>query len=338
MTVPVSAPLVSIIVPAFNAERFVARALRSALGQAYPNLEIIVVDDGSTDRTAEIVRSCSDPRIRLVVQANRGQAAARNHGIRLSAGKYVTFLDADDAYLPAKVERQVAFLEATPGFQGAFCDAAHFYSRDPRTLLGRRRGRGSGDFFRDLLHGSMINPNTLMLAGDLVRNGFLFREDRYYPEEWELCLRLARAGVRVGHQDEALVVVELREDSNTAMEIQWRLKRHTLEMFERLFAGMPEDERRALHAKAVLRSCRRKLAFACLVARDPAGSIAVTAEMIPRPLGTILRGVLRVVPPAPVRAIGGRAWRLRQRLGFYRIETPAVVQAWARVLGDGAGG
>ncbi|TMI85021.1 MAG: glycosyltransferase family 2 protein [Bacillati bacterium ANGP1] len=318
---PVPAPLVSIIVPAFNAERFVARALRSALGQAYPNLEIIVVDDGSTDRTAEIVRSFSDPRIRLVVQANRGQAAARNHGIRLSAGKYVTFLDADDAYLPAKVERQVAFLEATPGFQGAFCDAAHFYSRDPRTLLGRRRGRGSGDFFRDLLHGSMINPNTLMLAGDLVRNGFLFREDRYYPEEWELCLRLARAGVRVGHQDEALVVVELRDDSNTAMEIQWRLKRHTLEM-----------------SKAVLRSCRRKLAFACLVARDPAGSIAVTAEMIPRPLGTILRGVLRVVPPAPVRAIGGRAWRLRQRLGFYRIETPAVVQAWARVLGDGAGG
>ena len=98
-----------------------------------------------------------------------------------------------------------------------------------------------------------------------------------------------------------------------------------IEMFERLFAGMPEAERRALHAKAVLRSCRLKLAFACLVARDPAGSIAVTAEMIPRPLGTILRGVLRVVPPAPVRAIGGRAWRLRQRLGFYRIETPAVV-------------
>ena len=338
MTVPVPAPLVSIIVPAFNAERFVARALRSALGQAYPNLEIIVVDDGSTDRTAEIVRSFSDPRIRLAPQTNRGQAAARNHGIRLSAGKYVTFLDADDVYLPAKVERQVAFLGATPGYQGAFCDAAHFYSRDPRTLLGRRRGRGSGDLFTDLLHASMINPNTLMLAGDLVRNGFLFREERYYPEEWELCLRLARAGVRVGHQDEALVVVELREDSNTAMEIQWRLKRHTLEMLERLFAGMTEHERRGLNAEAILQSCRIKLAFACLVARDPAGSIAVTAEMIPRRVGTILRGVLRVVPPAPVRAIGGRAWRLKQRLGFYRIETPAVLQAWAHLLEGGAAG
>jgi glycosyltransferase involved in cell wall biosynthesis len=334
--VTVPAPLVSIIVPAFNAERFIVRAIRSALGQAYPDLEIIVVDDGSTDGTAEIVRSFSDPRIRLVPQANRGQAAARNHGIRLSAGKYVTFLDADDAYLPEKVRRQVAFLEANPGYQGSFCDAAHFYSRDPETLLGRKPGHGSGDLFTDLLHASVINPNTLMLAGDLVRNGYLFREERYYPEEWELCLRLARAGVRLGHLDEALVVVELREDSNTAMEIQWALKRHTLEMFERLFAGMTEHERRALNAEAILQSCRMKLAFACLVARDPVGSIAVTAGMIPRSLGTILRGVLGIVRPAPVRAIGGTAWRLKQRLGFYRIEAPAVVQAWVRLRENGA--
>lgn len=319
-------PLVSVVVPAYNAERFLGRAMRSALAQTYANLELIVVDDGSTDGTADVIRSFQDRRVGHFSQPNRGQGAARNHGIRVSSGGYVTFLDADDVYLPDKVRRQVAFLETHQDCQVVFCDALHFYSRRPSTLLARRAAPGSGDIFRDLLRASLINPNTMMVAGDILRGGLLFREDRYYPEEWDLCLRLARAGYRFGRQDEPLVVVEIREDSNTAMAIQWTLKRHTLGMFERLFSQMTEEERAAYGADEVLRSCRAKLAWSALVSPDPARVFESAAGGLPPSLAAVIRGALKIVPAGVVRASACGVWRLRQRLSFTQVGDRAVEQ------------
>ncbi len=102
-------PLVSVVIPAFNAYTFIERTLRSAARQTYPALEIIVVDDGSTDDTAKLVKRCAmnDPRIRLLRTPNRGVAAARNTGIEASSGRFVAFLDADDLWHPTKIEKQV---------------------------------------------------------------------------------------------------------------------------------------------------------------------------------------------------------------------------------------
>lgn len=105
--------LVSIVMPVFNGERYVAAALESLLGQTYPALEVIVVDDGSTDGTADVVRRHSG--VRLVQQKNAGPAVARNFGIENSRGRYISFVDHDDLWLPEKVERQVALLEACGG-------------------------------------------------------------------------------------------------------------------------------------------------------------------------------------------------------------------------------
>ncbi len=324
-------PLVSVVIPAYNAERFLGRAMRSALAQTYAHLELIVVDDGSTDGTAEVIRSFRDRRVQHLSQPNRGQGAARNLGIRASAGRYVTFLDADDVYLPEKVQRQVDFLETHRDCQVVFCHALHFYSRRPDRLLARRAGPGSGDIFRDLLRASFINPNTMMIAGDTLRGGFLFREERYYPEEWDLCLRLARTGHRFGQQSEGLVVVEIREDSNTTMAVQFPLKRHTLEMFERLFSGMASEERAAYDADAVLRSCRRKLALASLVSADPARAFESTAHALPRALVVVLRILLKIVPADLVRATVAAIWRRRQRLSFVEVSRPAVAQVWSLI-------
>ena len=328
------APLVSVVVPAYNAERFLGRAMRSALTQTYTRLELIVVDDGSTDGTAQVIRSFPDSRVRHFSQPNRGQGAARNHGIRVSAGRYVTFLDADDAYLAWKVQRQVEFLETHQEFQVTFCNALHFYSRRPARLLERRVASGSGDIFRDLLRASLINPNTLMVAGEILRDGFSFREERFYPEEWDLCLRLARAGYRFGHQPEPLIVVEIRDDSNTAMAIQWTLKRYTLEMFECLFAGMTEQERVAFGADEVLRSCRTKLAMAALVSPDPAGAFKATPREFPRALEAVLTGLLKIIPRGVVPALTSGLWRLRHRLSFVRVRDSGVQRAWAAVLAE----
>lgn len=108
-------PHVSVVIPAYNGERFVGEAVGSVLGQTFADLECIVVDDGSTDSTAVVVEAVDDPRLRLVRQDNQGVSEARNRGIDEATGSLVAFLDADDVWLPTKLARQVSLFEDRPG-------------------------------------------------------------------------------------------------------------------------------------------------------------------------------------------------------------------------------
>jgi glycosyltransferase involved in cell wall biosynthesis len=103
-------PLVSVVIPVFNAERFLEKTLLSALNQTYANYQIIIVNDGSTDSSLQIVAKLSDPRIQVIEQKNGGVASARNSGLRHASGEYVAFLDADDLWRPTKLERQMEML------------------------------------------------------------------------------------------------------------------------------------------------------------------------------------------------------------------------------------
>jgi glycosyltransferase involved in cell wall biosynthesis len=100
-------PLVSIIIPAYNAQEWIADTIQSALAQTWPHKEIIVVDDGSRDRTAAVARRFVSKEVAVVSTRNQGAAAARNHGLRLSQGDYIQWLDADDLLAPDKIERQL---------------------------------------------------------------------------------------------------------------------------------------------------------------------------------------------------------------------------------------
>ena len=113
-------PLVSIVIPVFNAERFLAKTLSSVLQQTYENLEIIIVDDGSTDTSGKIAAesAISDPRIRVITQTNAGVASARNTGLHQSSGEYVAFLDADDIWHPTKIARQMDVLRTSTNLTG----------------------------------------------------------------------------------------------------------------------------------------------------------------------------------------------------------------------------
>jgi len=107
-------PLVSVVIPVFNAERYIADAVHSALRQSHTNLEVLVVDDGSTDNTAEVVAQIQDPRVRLISQYNQGQSVALNKGVENARGVYIKLLDADDCLNPSHIEAQLDAIGADP--------------------------------------------------------------------------------------------------------------------------------------------------------------------------------------------------------------------------------
>ncbi len=114
-----SAPLISVIIPAYNAAPWLAATLNSVLGQTVRDFEILVIDDGSRDATPEILAQFGPP-VRAISQQNAGVSASRNRGLAEARGHYVAFLDADDVWKPAKLDRQLAALQANPGFRACY--------------------------------------------------------------------------------------------------------------------------------------------------------------------------------------------------------------------------
>ncbi|MGF1487831.1 MAG: glycosyltransferase family 2 protein [Prochloraceae cyanobacterium] len=122
--------LVSVIVPTYNVEQYIARTISSVLAQTYSNFELLIIDDESPDRSIEICQQFKDPRIKIIRQKNRGLAGARNTGIRHAKGDYLAFLDADDLWLPEKLEKHVKHLESSPDVGVSFSRSAFIDTED----------------------------------------------------------------------------------------------------------------------------------------------------------------------------------------------------------------
>lgn len=115
---------VSVVIPVYNVEKYIAQTIESVLAQTYQDFEIIIVDDGSVDQTLAICQQFNEPRLQIIQQKNRGASSARNRGIRYSQGEYIALLDGDDKWLPEKLEHQVQHLETRPELGVSFCRAA----------------------------------------------------------------------------------------------------------------------------------------------------------------------------------------------------------------------
>jgi glycosyltransferase involved in cell wall biosynthesis len=115
---------VTVIIPVYNVERYIAAAIQSVLAQTHSNFELIIISDGSTDRSIEICRQFADSRIRILQQPNKGPAAARNLGVQQATGDYIAFLDGDDLWEPNKLAKHIEHLEQNPGVGVSFCRSA----------------------------------------------------------------------------------------------------------------------------------------------------------------------------------------------------------------------
>lgn len=194
-------PLVSVIIPAYNADQFIAQAIQSVMDQTYRWYEIIVVDDGSTDETQGILKGFSG-QIRCMYQENRGPSVARNVGIAIAQGKYICFLDADDLWTSDKLEIQVAFLERHSDIALVFSDHQDFQEGyvAPHSFLDDKR-KTFGDalvtevpiqkaFFR-LIQENFISTPTVMLRKTCFDKAGLFDANLWSVEDRDLWLRIA---------------------------------------------------------------------------------------------------------------------------------------------------
>lgn len=192
-------PLVSVVMPLYNAAPYVADAVRSILAQTFTDFELVVVDDGSTDGSATVVETLGDPRVHLVRQPNSGRPAVpRNRALARARGKYVAFLDADDLWLSHTLERQVDALERRPdvalvyGWAEAFGSSGTLGYRGPKRSLRETRV-----FQRLLLEQSFIPISTVMVRRDVLDavGGFDEAPELRGVEDYDLVVRIAH-----GHQ------------------------------------------------------------------------------------------------------------------------------------------
>ena len=182
-------PTVSVILPTYNRGWIVTQAIESVLDQAYGNLELIVVDDGSTDDTPRLLSAYGD-RIRAIRQANRGVSAARNAGIRAAAGDLIALLDSDDTWLPEKTTAQVDFFKAHP--ESLVCQTEEIWIRNGvRVNPGRRHRKTAGMIFERSLALCLVSPSAVMMRKSLLDDVGLFDERLPACEDYDLWLRIA---------------------------------------------------------------------------------------------------------------------------------------------------
>lgn len=188
--------LVSVMMPAYNAERYIAHAVQSVLDQTYTQWELLVVNDGSTDGTEQVVRGFGDPRIRLINKTNGGESTARNMALDHSKGDFIAFLDADDLFEPHHLARTVAYLQAHPECDAVYTDGMYI---DPdgaavEPLSSRRRGPFEGDIFEALVRASDVfgPPICILLRRAAVKErGLRFDPRIVIGPDWEFFTRFA---------------------------------------------------------------------------------------------------------------------------------------------------
>jgi glycosyltransferase involved in cell wall biosynthesis len=205
---------VSVIIPAYNAGKFLSRALESLFAQTRPAQEIIVVDDGSTDNTAEVAQSYG-ARIKYIHQANAGLSGARNTGIKAACGNWIAFLDADDEWLPEHLQMQVDHLRRNPHLVWTTSNFwRYFYEQnrkvpdlDPEKAKNLLEGKEYFEsFFQAYLHHAYGCVDTMLIKKEVLQEAGLFNVEQRVTEDIDMWFRIAYRHRQIGYLAAPLAV------------------------------------------------------------------------------------------------------------------------------------
>jgi len=292
------AGLVSVIVPCYNGASFLEEALRSALSQSYPDVEIIVVDDGSTDNSAEIAQRFP---VRYIRQENRGLTPTRNRGVRESRGSYIVFLDADDRLKPEAIEAGIRLLERNPECAMAVGDHT-FISAEGTFLAGSRKNVLAAHHYEALLKSNFIEMiSTVLFRRDVFETVGGFDTSLRVAEDYELYLRVARSYPVCCH---SAVVAEYRIHASNASHNSELMLTMTLQVLksQARFVGLNVRRMIAFHEgfRIWRRQYGRQLAselarsISKLPAKDRTRKLLLLANHYPQ--GLLMIMFLRMMP------------------------------------------
>jgi glycosyltransferase involved in cell wall biosynthesis len=302
------APTVSVIVPTYNCGRFIADALASILAQTVRDFEVIVIDDGSTDDTWKRVQAFG-PSVKYIYQPNAGVSAARNTGIQASRGLLIAFLDADDVWLPQKLERQVAVMEDDPGI-GVVYSWWGYMDEAGTPLPQTQRPTHHGQVFEELLRGIFVLPSMWLIRRACFNRVGLFDPELRF-EDWDLLLRIAAAGYPFACVPEILAHYRLHTNSLSS-DVANRYQRRAL---AKALAQLTPDARRTLLRKAAYWNLYASAAADALTRGSMTQADAWLAKAIRLRPGVCGRpgfylGVAFALLPAGHRTISGLRTRL----------------------------
>lgn len=200
------APRVSVILPVYNGEEFLHDSVESILNQSFDDLELIVINDGSSDGTATILDAIQDPRLRVVHQANQGLALSLNKGIALARGEYIARQDADDVSLPDRLAKQVAYLDTHPEY-ALLGTWSYIQVGDVLTKRQHQHPTTNGELQIRLLFDSYFVHSSVMMRKEVVISAGLYATDpeRNPPEDFDLWLRISRHH-RIGNLSTPLLI------------------------------------------------------------------------------------------------------------------------------------
>jgi len=235
------APRVGVLIPTYNRAGTLGDALRSVLEQTWTDFEVLVVDDGSTDRTEDVVRSFNDPRVRYVrLSKQHGAGGARNAGLTMMRNEWIAFQDSDDTWMPDKLEKQMALAAAMqPAPDVVYCRCLRRMSGQARIFPPRSVKETSGRLFDRMLTGNLISTQTALVRRTCFERWGLFDESMPPLEDWEYFLRLSRHVV-IGMVDEVLVDAPFSTDSVSLMHERYaRGFIRLLELYAADYASRP---------------------------------------------------------------------------------------------------
>lgn len=218
-------PMVSVVIPTYNRAGLIRRAIESVLSQTYENYEIIVVDDGSTDNTKECVQTIGDDRVKYIKSpVNRGQANARNIGIRRAKGKYIAFQDSDDVWLPEKLEKQMKIMEQAEESVGMVYSMFEYQNAGEQTAVPYPPKELSldiktGFIFPHLFAGNLVGMPTVLARKEVFDQVGMFDTTLSCLEDFEMVLRIARE-YNVEIAEEVLVHTYYTDSSVSSMKLE----------------------------------------------------------------------------------------------------------------------
>ncbi len=231
-------PTISVIVPAYNAEKTIQSTINSVLQQTWADFEILVINDGSTDFTLEKVAAIADQRIKVFSQENSGVSASRNRGMSLAQGEYVAFLDADDLWQENKLKEQLEALQNNPQ-AGVAYSWTDYIDESGNFLHPGEHKTLNGHVYQDiLLHNFLENGSNPLIKKAALQEVGDFDESLAYGEDWELWTRLATKYDFVALPRTHILY---RMGSNSASSNLIKMERQGLEVIEKMFCDAPSS-------------------------------------------------------------------------------------------------